>query len=111
MLRAIPLVLALVAAPVSARDSLGIFGNWGAFSDPQVPRCYAIAQADSDKPERPGSASLGTWPRAQVRSQLHVRLSRAMAPRAAIRLVIGAQRFELAGGGGDAWAQDPRMDA
>ena len=103
--------LTVLAAPASARDSLGVFGQWGAFSDPQVPRCYAIAQADSEKPERPGSASIGTWPRAQVRGQLHVRLSRAMVPHASIRLAIGGQRFDLTGSGNDAWAQDRRMDA
>jgi hypothetical protein len=104
-------LLALFASSASARDSLGVFGQWGAFSDPQVPRCYAIAQGESEKPEHPGTASIGTWPRAQVRGQLHVRLSRAMAPRSLIRLAIGAERFELTGSGIDVWAQDRRMDA
>jgi hypothetical protein len=111
MRRLLPLLLVTLAAPAAARESLGVFGQWGAFSDPQVPRCYAIAQAESDRPERTGTASVGTWPRTQVRGQLHVRLSRAMAPHASIRLAIGGQRFELIGGGNDAWAQDRRMDA
>jgi hypothetical protein len=112
------LVALLLAAPVAARDSLGVFGDWGAFRDPRVPRCYAIAAAQnarSGQPLRQGSgqayASIGTWPRRQVRGQVHMRLSRAVAPSATISLGIGGQRFELTGGGGDAWARDRRMDA
>jgi hypothetical protein len=106
-----------LAAPALARDSLGVFGQWGAFRDPAVPRCYAIAAAAPEPrarahgPERAAFASVGTWPRQQVRGQVHVRLSRTLAPGAKIRLAIGEQRFDLAGGGADGWAQDRRMDA
>ena len=98
------------AAPLAAKDSLGVFGEWGAFRDPAVPRCYAIAAAQNARAGQP-YASVGTWPRREVRGQLHVRLSRASAPSATISLSIGGQRFELTGGGGDAWARDRRMDA
>jgi hypothetical protein len=108
----------LLVVPLAARDSLGVFGDWGAFRDPRVPRCYAIAAAQSARigqSLRQGSgqayASIGTWPRRQVRGQVHVRLSRAVAPSATISLSIGGQKFELTGGGGDAWARDRRMDA
>lgn len=104
--------LALPASAV-ARDSLGVFGQWGAFRDPSVPRCYAIA-----KPSETGRgntyapfASIGTWPKRQVRGQLHVRLSRKVSPAGTITLRLGDRSFELTGGGGDAWAQDKRMDA
>jgi hypothetical protein len=110
-------VLILLAAPLAAKDSLGVFGDWGAFHDPQVPRCYAIAAAQVD-PRRGGAqrehapfASVGTWPRRNVRGQLHVRLSRNLAASPRITLTVGSQRFELTGGGGDAWAKDARMDA
>lgn len=103
--------LLLLAAPAAARDSLGVFGQWGAFRDPAAPRCYAISQADVQRPEHAGYATIGTWPRRQVRGQLNLRLSRTVAPRAAIRLAIGDQRFTLTGGEADAWAADARMDA
>lgn len=102
--------LPLLAAPLAAKDSLGVFGEWGAFRDPGVPRCYAIAAAQNSRSGQP-YASIGTWPRRQVRGQVHVRLSRAVAPSAAISLSVGGQRFALKGGGADAWAQDRRMDA
>src|SRR5687767_14078380 len=102
--------LLLASAPLAARDSLGVFGDWGAFRDPQAPRCYAIAAAQNPRTGQP-FASIGTWPRRQVRGQVHVRLSRAVAPAATISLSIGGERFELTGGGADAWAQDRRMDA
>ena len=45
MRRLLPLILLALASPLAARDSLGVFGQWGAFRDPDVPRCYAIAKA------------------------------------------------------------------
>ena len=109
---AIPALVSLVvAAPLAAKDSLGVFGEWGAFRDPDVPRCYAIAAAQNQARDHAPYASVGTWPRRQVRGQVHVRLSRTAAPSATISLSLGGQRFELIGGGGDAWARDRRMDA
>ena len=104
------LALLALAAPLAARDSLGVFGDWGAFRDPEVPRCYAIAAARDARTGQP-FASVGSWPRREVRGQVHLRLSRALAPAATISLSIGGERFALTGGGGDAWARDRRMDA
>ena len=110
-------ILALIAAsPLAAKDSLGVFAQWGAFRDPQTPRCYAIAAAEPDRRaaryrQHAPFASVGTWPKRGVRGQLHVRLSRTLATAAAVSLSVGGQRFALAGGGGDAWARDQRMDA
>lgn len=99
-------VLALMATPAVARDSLGIFGTWGAFRDAAGPRCYAIAEA-SPSPnarERQPYASIGTWPRRQVRGQVHLRLSRVLAAQPRLTLALGGRRFALVGGGADAWA-------
>lgn len=105
--------LALAGQPALAKDSLGVFGSWGAFRDPSVPRCYAIAKPAAAA--RGGSyapfVSVGTWPKLKVRGQLHVRLSRKVSPAGTISLRVGDKSFELTGGGGDAWAVDPRMDA
>jgi len=105
--------LMLVAGPALARDSLGIFGTWGAFRDASVPRCYAIAMAQPSSRERAFQpyADVGSWPRRGTRGQVHFRLSRKIAPGARITLSIGGQRLDLVGGGGDAWAADQRMDA
>lgn len=103
----------LVSAPLLARDSLGIFDDWGAFRDPQVPRCYAIAKPDTVRGKRQYRpfASIGYWPRRGVRGQFHIRLSRPMAKAGTVTLTIGVRRFTLTGGGGDAWAADKAMDA
>jgi len=100
-------------APAVARDSLGVFDRWGAFRDPQVPRCYAIAQPDNVRGRRQyrAFASIGYWPKRGVRGQFHLRLSRAMAKAGDATLTIGVRRFALTGGGGDAWAKDKTMDA
>ena len=110
------IILAMIPWPLAAKDSLGVFGEWGAFRDLEVPRCYAIATAEVDRRsarnrEHAPFASIGTWPRRGVRGQLHIRLSRNLATASAISLAVGGQRFALTGGGGDAWAADQRMDA
>ena len=102
-----------IAAPALARDSLGMFDGWGAFRDPAVPRCYAIAMARPSTLARQYQpyADVGTWPTRSLRNQVHFRLSRTVQPGAKIVLSISGQRFELTGGGGDAWAADARMNA
>ena len=107
------LALIALAAPALAKDSLGVFGQWGAFRDPATPRCYAIAKAQPSTLARDyvPYAAVATWPRRNIRGQVHFRLSRAISAGRAVRLSVGDRRFELTGGGGDAWAQDKAMDA
>lgn len=104
------LALAL-AAPLAAKDNLGMFEDWGAFRDPQVPRCYAIAAPERSSGDYDAYTDIGTWPRQGVRGQVHFRLSRELAASPRITLALGGERFALTGGGADAWAQDKRMDA
>ncbi|WP_374419034.1 hypothetical protein [Novosphingobium arvoryzae] len=107
------LALATLASPALARDALGMFGEWAAFRDPAVPRCYAIAKAAPSTLQRDYQpyADVAYWPRQGVRAQVHFRLSRKLAADAKITLSIGGQKIPLTGGGGDAWAVDKRGDA
>ncbi|WP_091148339.1 hypothetical protein [Novosphingobium sp. CF614] len=110
----LPALLAVAPVqPAQARESLGLFGIWGAFRDPVVPRCYAIAMAEPGTQWRDYQpfVAVGTWPRRGARNQVHFRLSRQMAQGARITLGIGDGRFELIGGGGDAWPRDERDNA
>ena len=111
--RALILLLGALASPLAAKDRLGVFGKWGAFRDPSVPRCYAIAAPEPTRAARDYApfASVGTWPKRRVRGQVHFRLSRKLVPTSTITLQIGTQRFALTGGGGDAWAAGNAMDA
>jgi hypothetical protein len=121
MIRALPaaallaaMLTAALAAPAAARDSLGIWNTWGAFSDAGVPRCYAIAMAQAPRGrvnEFQPYFTVGTWPRRGARGEIHVRLSRKVGPGAVVTLTVGAQRFALLAGTADAWAADRRMDA
>ena len=106
-------ILLALATPLAARDSLGVFSNWGAFRDPQVPRCYAIAKAAPSTQQRDYDpyASIGTWPKRNVRGQVHFRLSRKLAAAPRIQVAISGRRFAMTGGGGDAWAPDKATDA
>ena len=113
-MKAAALLALLLAAPAGARDSLGIYDNWGAFSDAAPRRCFAIAEPVQPKADtgrwRPFAAN-STWPGQGERNQLHVRLSRERNPRAAVTLSIGERRFDLVAGNADAWAPDARTDA
>src|SRR5258706_9671253 len=106
-------LLALIATPAAAREALGVFESWGAFTDPSPPRCYAIAQpvrSSGGTRWRP-FASIATWPGQGARNQLHIRLSRERDPRARVTLSVGERRFELISGDPDARAPDARADA
>lgn len=106
-------LMALLAAPAAAKDSLGVFSGWGAFRDPDAPRCYAIAKPAASRQQRDYEpyATIGTWPGRNVRGQVHLRLSRKISESRPITLIINDRRFDLTGGGGDAWAKDKGMDA
>lgn len=107
---AIAAMLVAIAAPAIARDTIGVWGGWGAFSDPSPRRCFAIAQP-VDRDHRAGFASIADWPGQNIRGQLHVRLSRGRASNARVTLSIGERRFDLTAGENDAWAPDSRTDA
>ena len=109
----ISLIVAALAAPLAAKDSLGVFESWAAFRDPSVPRCYAIAKPQPSERERDFEpfVTVGTWPERDIRGQFHIRLSRQLAATPSMSLAINGRRFALTGGGGDAWARDQAMDA
>ncbi|MCU0729808.1 MAG: hypothetical protein MUF41_06895 [Sphingopyxis sp.] len=113
-MRATALIVALCAAsiavPVSARDALGVFEDWGAFRDPATPRCYAIAEPDSAS-SGGFYATVGFWPRDRVRAQIFVRFPRGLAASSQPTLRVGGQNFTLTPRGRGAWAVDARMDA
>ncbi len=96
-----------------AKDSLGVFNNWGAFRDPDVPRCYAIAESEeiTGKATRKSYASVGFWPERGIRAQFHVRLSRDRSTNSRVTVSISGRRFQLTANRSDAWSQDRRMDA
>jgi hypothetical protein len=107
------LSLALAVPAAAQRQSLGIFGQWGAFREKNGNRCFAIAE-----PQRPARnlqwkpfASVGYWPGRDAKGQLHLRLSRAARPGSILLLRLDERTFQLVGRGPDVWAPDPRADA
>ena len=101
--------LLLVAAPAGARETIGVFQGWGAFSDTAPDRCFAVAK--SVRPRLPAFASVATYPARGVRSQIAIRLSRSADPGRAVTLSIADRRFALIARGAAAWAPDRRTDA
>ncbi len=102
-----------IATPVVAKDNLGIFNSWGTFRDPQISRCYAIAESEeiTGKAERKSYASIGFWPRRKIRRQFHVRLSRDRSTNSRVIVSIAGRRFRLTANRQNGWSQDKRMDA
>ena len=113
MSRTVALALALttlVAAPVSGRETIGVYKGWGAFRDAPPLRCFAIAE-----PVRSGGAgrpfaSVADWPRRGLHGAVHVRLSRERDRSAGVTLSIGERRFVLRADGADAWGTDRASD-
>lgn len=114
MIRLLPPIalaaLLLVAAPLGARESLGVYDSWAAFKDVSPARCYAIAKAQG-KLRAPAYATVSTWPGKGVRGAVHIVLSREVAAKASVRLAVGDKRFTLVTKGRNAWAADPQSDA
>lgn len=102
--------LAVALLLLGTRETIGVYGGWGAFRDDSPARCFAIAQP-VDPRQRAGFLSIAAWPRQNIRNQLHVRLSRPRAGTARVTLSIGERRFDLVAGDADAWAPDARTDA
>ena len=111
------LFLIAAAAPAMAfaapRTALGIFDGWGAFREPQTPRCYALAapSATIGRPQIKAYASVGYWPKSRIRGQFYIRLSKDRGAGRELRLTVGSRRFILTGNGVHGWASDARMDA
>ncbi len=110
------LVLAALAlaGTAAARDSLGVFGNWGAFRDPAVPRCYAIAAAQKmagRKQDFQPYFTVGYWPSRGIRGAVHVRLARRLAAGSKVTVSFPEANFTLQTGQADAWPADQTTNA
>jgi hypothetical protein len=97
------------AAPALAAELVGIYGEWGTFSDDADRRCHAMAMAAPEDGERPdGYLSVVLTPKAMP--QVYARLSRPMSANAGISLTVEGRRFRLSGSRRDAFARNAQMD-
>ena len=74
MIRLAAASLLALAAPLAARESLGVFDGWAAFRDDSPRRCYAIAKAQGS-PAAPAYATVSNWPDRKVRGAVYLVLS------------------------------------
>lgn len=102
----------LCSVPLLAKDSLGVFQDWAAFTDAGTPRCYAIAEPEQmvSGAQRTGYLSVGFWPKRGVTHQIYVRLSRDRSANSGVTLSAGGRRFRLKAATDGGWAVDRRMD-
>jgi hypothetical protein len=104
-------MICCLASTAQARDSLGVFEDWGAFRDAAPLRCFAIAEpARGDGGKWRPFASIAHWPGQGVRGQVHIRLSREKRAGAPVTITVDDRRATLIGAGADAWAPDRRVD-
>lgn len=104
------LPLLALAAPLAARESLGVYESWAAFKDASPARCYAVAKPVAKTPA-PAYATVSLWPDKGVRGAVHLVLSREVPAKGRVRLTVGDKRFDLVAKGRNAWAADARADA
>lgn len=111
----VALGLVIGAAGIAhGRDSLGVFGNWGAFRDPAVPRCYAIAMAGKiagREQEFQPYFTVGYWPKRGIGSAVHVRLAHRLAAGSKVIVSFPEANFALQTGQADAWPADQKTNA
>ena len=106
------LAITMLAAPIFAKDSLGVFQSWAAFKDAGTPRCYAISAPEDvvGGAQRSGYLSIGFWPKSRISHQIYVQLSRDRSTNSGITITSGGRRFRLKTGPTGGWAVDRRMD-
>jgi hypothetical protein len=106
------LAIMAAAAPVIAKDRLGVFQSWAAFRDPATPRCYAIAAPEkiAGVPTHKAFLSVGYWPKKGATGQVYTSLSRERSANSSITLTAGGRRFRLTAAALGGWAVDRRMD-
>lgn len=106
------LCAALLAAPLIAKERLGVYHGWAAFRDADTLRCYAITSPEDmvGRATQKAYLSVGFWPKLGVKHQVYARLSRERSTNSGIILSAGGRRFRLKADGDSGWATDRRMD-
>ena len=100
----------MLAALPAGRETIGVFGGWGAFRDSAPARCFAIARPVAASARSNAFASVANWPGRGLHNSLHIRLSRARDRSAAVTLTVGERRFALVANTADAWTADAPSD-
>jgi predicted small secreted protein len=108
----IPVIILLLAAatPVCARETLGIFGDWGAFRDRRGGTvCFAVSApgASTGKGRSGGQLVVSRWPGQTVGGQL---MAGAGTDIQSASLSTGSRSFKLVARGDSAWLADAAGD-
>ncbi|HEV2079493.1 MAG TPA: hypothetical protein VGR19_06300 [Allosphingosinicella sp.] len=106
------LMAALATAPAIAQAPLGIYHRWGAFTQADAKRCYALSKAVSSAGRRVHQpyASVSFSPERGGAPQFYVRLSNRKRAGSAVILRIDDRAFQLIGQEIHAWAPDAAAD-
>ncbi len=107
MKRYLALLLALAGSPSQAAETLGVFGDWGAFRARRA--CYAVSAPTSSAGKGRDAPQLvvSKWPGQNVSVQLMVGGGTMLQ---AIVLRAGGQSFKLSVRGDSGWMPDAQGD-
>lgn len=107
------LVIATIPASY-ARDLIGIYQDWAAFTEPADGACFAIAQPSEvvgrDSQKGNSAFTISFWPEKSDDYQIYARFSRDRSSNSVVTLSAGGRRFRLDGNRTEAWAKDQRMN-
>lgn len=109
-------MLALATPAAGARETLGAFGDWAAFREPDNDRkCYVVTapnqtRASAQNIKRGQAAlSIGIWPGRNT-AQVHAATGFGINPAKPVTLKIGSRSFTLLPEGESAWAENASAD-
>ncbi|WP_158703098.1 hypothetical protein [Allosphingosinicella vermicomposti] len=102
--------LCLASPAVAARQQVGQFYGWGAFSERAAGRCFAASEP-AGRQGSGGAAFVTFWPDAGNRARPSFRLRSPPRAGSAILLLIGGRSFPLKSiGGREVIPADPRVE-
>lgn len=106
-LRRLPLLMLFIMSPATARETIGVFGDWGAFK--QRDTCYTTAAPAQSTGARKGAAYLtvSIWPGQASAPQVMIAAGTAVTT---VTLRVAEQGFHPVVRGDAAWMPDSHGD-
>jgi hypothetical protein len=110
MKKTVLMIMLTYAAPAFAKDSLGIFGDWGAFREKRGSMvCYAVSapSASTGRGRSGGQLVVSLWPGRTTAPQVMISAGSDIQ---SASLRVNGQSFKLASRGDSAWLADAQSD-
>lgn len=105
-------VLLLAATPALAREAIGAFGDWGAFTDAKPTKaCYAISQPSAPGTARGAYMTVTTWVERGEKDQVGFVAGMRLRSGSTASVRVGGTSLSLFTKDDGAWTNDADDDA